>query len=190
MSTNTKICLYNWTRKAYPDTPAPPFPPLIKDLLAPLFPDTQAQAAIVNVYSPGDTLALHRDVAEHCGRGLVGLSLGCEGIFVIGSEEGLSCDDDDEDNDDDDDDDNGDRKEHPHPQTLTIRLNSGSAVYMSGPSRFAWHGVAQIIPGSCPDYLADWPAGSRDTHQEDYEAWRGWMGTKRINLNVRQMWDA
>jgi hypothetical protein len=24
---------------------------------------------------------------------------------------------------------------------------------------------------------------------EEYEAWRGWAKGKRVNLNVRQMWD-
>jgi alkylated DNA repair protein alkB family protein 1 len=58
-------------------------------------------------------------------------------------------------------------------------------VYMSGESRFAWHGVPQIVAGSCPQYLRDWPNGDKGEHEE----WKGWMAGKRVNLNVRQMWD-
>ncbi|KAI0577709.1 2OG-FeII-Oxy-2 domain-containing protein [Pyrenophora tritici-repentis] len=64
---------YNWTLKRYPTTPPPPpFPTDIKALLEAVFPQTRAEAAIVNLYSPRDTLSLHRDVAEDSGRGLVG----------------------------------------------------------------------------------------------------------------------
>jgi alkylated DNA repair protein alkB family protein 1 len=59
-------------------------------------------------------------------------------------------------------------------------LRSGDAVYMSGEARFAWHGVAKIVPGTCPDYLSDWPG-------KDFPDWKNWMRNKRINLNVRQM---
>ena len=57
---------------------------------------------------------------------------------------------------------------------------------MSGPSRFAWHGVPQIVKDTCPAYLRDWPAGEEGSHE--FEEWRGWMAGKRVNVNVRQMW--
>lgn len=100
------------------------------------------------------------------------MSLGCDAVFVIGKssspteEEGKGAGE----------------------SIVTLRLRSGSAVYMSGASRFAWHGVPQIVKGTCPDYLAHWPAGSGD-EEGQYEEWRGWMAGKRVNLNVRQMWD-
>lgn len=62
---------------------------------------------------------------------------------------------------------------------------------MSGESRFAWHGVPQIVKGTCPEYLEEWPA-ERDGDvgvRGEFAEWRGWMGGKRVNLNVRQMWD-
>lgn len=150
---------YDWTAKRYPSSPPPRFPPDIKALLEALFPSTRAEAAIVNLYSPGDTLSVHRDVAESSPHGLVSVSLGCDAVFVIG---------------------HGERE-------LVLRLRSGSAVYMAGDARFAWHGVPQIVGGTCPEYLAEWPA----EHDGDgeYEEWRGWMRGKRVNLNVRQMWD-
>ena len=171
---------YDWTQKRYPDSPPPDFPSDIKELLEGLFPGTKAEAAIVNLYSPGDTLSIHRDVAEDCARGLISVSLGCDAIFIIGTSHHRSL--------------NGanpaqgteEGEKETFERIAALRLRSGSAVYMSGESRFAWHGVPQIIPNTCPDYLKDWPAGDPGGSFED---WRGWMSSKRINLNVRQMWD-
>lgn len=118
----------------------------------------------MNLYSPGDTLSVHRDVAEHCATGLVSISLGCDAIFVIGRV----------------DEQTGEEK------VVAMRLRSGSAVYMSGESRFAWHGVPQILAGTCPEYLAEWPRGEGEG---GFEEWRGWMRAKRVNLNVRQMFN-
>ena len=132
------------------------------------------EAAIVNVYSPGDTLSLHRDVSEESDNGLVSISIGCDGIFIAGLEG-----EDDE-----------------NTTTLIVRLRSGDAVYMSGRSRYAWHGVPQIISDTCPSWLRAWPAElnlSEDTismeadERANFSKWKGWMGTKRINLNIRQM---
>ncbi|KZM24127.1 uncharacterized protein EKO05_0010802 [Ascochyta rabiei] len=164
---------YDWTSKHYPPTPPPPFPPDIKNLLERIWTHTRAEAAIVNLYSPGDTLSVHRDVAERASRGLISVSLGCDAVFVIGTSPSSNP--------------------TPSPSNaadkiVALRLRSGSAVYMSGQSRFAWHGVPQIVRGTCPEYLADWPAGSSSS-EEEFEAWRGWMGGKRVNLNVRQMWE-
>ncbi|KAG4428879.1 hypothetical protein IFR05_015640 [Cadophora sp. M221] len=150
---------YDWTAKAYPKEPPPPFPEDIASFIHKIFPSMEPQAAIVNVYSPGDTLSMHRDVSEKVDKGLVSISLGCDAIFIIG----LASDD-------------------APPVYEVLRLRSGDAVYMTGQSRLAWHGVPSIISGTCPDYLQDWPG-------EEFPEWRGWMKDKRINLNVRQMFD-
>lgn len=150
---------YDWTNKVYPDEAPPAFPTDVKDLLEGIFPEMKAQAAIVNLYSPGDTLSLHRDVSEESDNGLVSISLGCDCLFVVG----LGRDPSD---------------------TIVMHLRSGDALLMSKESRFAWHGVPKILPSSCPAYLASWPA-----EDNQYEEWRDWMKNKRINLNVRQMFD-
>ncbi|KAF3042753.1 hypothetical protein E8E12_009903 [Didymella heteroderae] len=62
---------YDWTAKQYPPSTPPPFPSDIKNLLESIWASTRAEAAIVNLYSPGDTLSVHRDVAETSGTGLV-----------------------------------------------------------------------------------------------------------------------
>ena len=149
---------YDWTKRKYPSGEPPAFPRDIRTMLHRLFPSIDPQAAIVNFYSPGDTLSVHRDVSEECDRGLISISLGCIAIFVVGSQDGS--------------------------QTAAIRLRSGDALLMTGPSRFAWHGVPKVLPNTCPEELQDWPATGQ---QSAYEQWRGWMTNKRVNFNVRQM---
>jgi len=159
---------YDWNNRVYPGEEPPPFPPDIAALLESLFPETLAQAAIVNFYTPGDTMMLHRDVSEETDKGLVSISMGCDGLFMIApNSHGKSL---------------GGGEPEDAKQYLLLRIRSGDAIYMTKDSRFAWHGVPKVLEGTCPDYLADWPA-----QDGQYEEWRGWMRNKRINLNVRQM---
>ncbi|KAI2633162.1 alkylated DNA repair protein AlkB [Hypomontagnella submonticulosa] len=162
---------YNWTNRVYPNQPPPEFPHDITNFLQTLFPDTLAQAAIVNFYSPGDTMMMHRDVSEESDKGLVSLSIGCDALFMIAP---------------------NDYKKRvtsnggggPEKPYLLLRLRSGDAIYMTQESRYAWHGVPKVLKGTCPDFLADWPA-----EDDKFQEWKGWMQNKRINLNVRQMKD-
>lgn len=154
---------YDWTRKEYPTGAPPAFPSDMARLIGELFGMTP-EAAIVNLYSPGDTLSLHRDVSEDCNRPLVSISLGCDGIFLVGLEGGNDAD---------------------VSRVACLQLRSGDAVVMSGESRYAWHGVPKVIAGSCPDWMEDWPCTGEGT--ERLADWKGWMKGKRINLNVRQM---
>jgi alkylated DNA repair protein alkB family protein 1 len=146
---------YDWTLKRYPTGTPPSFPGDVADLITGCFPAITPQAAIVNLYSPGDTLAPHRDISEASGKGLVSISIGCAGVFVIGCDGG--------------------------EEVLAVQLRSGDAVVMAGESRWAWHSVPKIQAGTCPQELEEWDGGSGQ--------WKGWMKGKRINLNVRQMWD-
>ena len=152
---------YDWTNKEYPPGPPPPFPRDVSNVLRAVFPETDAQAAILNVYSARDTLSMHRDVSEDCDAGLISVSFGCDGLFMISHDDDNGCE--------------------------VIRLHSGDAVYMVGQSRFAWHAVPRIIPSTCPDWLADWPLCPNNGHEHPYRNWKGWISGKRINLNVRQM---
>lgn len=153
---------YDWTAKEYPAGRPPSFPEDISKLLGAIFPQVNAQAAIVNVYSSGDTLSVHRDVSEECDVGLVSVSFGCDGLFLISHDDGQGSE--------------------------ILRLRSGDTVYMDGPSRFAWHGVPKIMPFTCPSGLASWPRSPKSSSGDPkYSAWKGWMAAKRVNLNVRQM---
>lgn len=149
------------------DREPPRFPPDLAHFLETLFPETLAQAAIVNFYSPGDTMMMHRDVSEETDKGLVSLSFGCDCLFMVapGASRGDSQ--------------HGGREKH-----LLLRLRSGDAVYMTKESRYAWHGVPKVIKGTCPGYLEKWPS-----ENGEYTEWQGWLTNKRINLNVRQMRD-
>ncbi|KAJ2991184.1 hypothetical protein NUW58_g2610 [Xylaria curta] len=160
---------YNWSEREYPNLPPPEFPKDIAGFLQTLFPETLAQAAIVNFYTPGDTMMMHRDVSEQTDKGLVSLSIGCDALFMIAPNAyGKSAQNPD-----------GVSPEKPY---LLLRLRSGDAIYMSQESRYAWHGVPKVLKGTCPAFLEDWPA-----EDGKFEEWKGWMRNKRINLNVRQM---
>ena len=121
---------YDWTKKTYPKERPPRFPKDIAQLLCDFFCRIKAQAAIVNLYSPGDTLALHRDVSEEVNQGLVSISFGCDALFFIGTSAS---------------------------RFHVLRLHSGDAVFMRGEGRYAWHGVPKVIKGTCPTYLEDFP---------------------------------
>ncbi|KAI6794705.1 oxidoreductase [Hortaea werneckii] len=155
---------YDWTAKQYPPEVPPDFPSDIKDLVEDLFP-MKAEAAIVNLYGPGDVLSVHRDVSEECAQPLVSISVGCDAIFICGLE--------------------SQEKDPDHGRIAAIRLRSGDALLMSGESRYAWHGVPKVLPDTCPHWLQDWPAVGE--HAERFRDYKGWMKRKRINLNVRQM---
>ncbi|KAF4549740.1 Alpha-ketoglutarate-dependent dioxygenase-like protein [Elsinoe fawcettii] len=156
---------YDWTAKEYPSSPPPLFPPDIAALINGIFPAIKPQAAILNLYSPGHTLSLHRDVSEECNRPLVSISLGCDGLFMAGLEtEAVS-------------------------KIATMRLSSGDVVVMSGQARYAWHGVPKILANTCPISLANWPVMPNDDSSKHYTDWKGWLSNKRINLNVRQMYS-
>jgi len=155
---------YDWTNKVYPEESPPDFPEDIARLLKGVFADMEPQAAIVNIYSAGDTLSLHRDVSEETNRGLVSISLGCDGLFIIGLR------------------DSNDPSDPRASRYHTLRLRSGDAVYMSEKARYAWHGVPKIISGTVPKLLDSWP-GAQFPSWQDYR----FMHDKRVNLNVRQM---
>ncbi|KAI0864063.1 hypothetical protein F4860DRAFT_466883 [Xylaria cubensis] len=160
---------YNWSDREYPNQLPPEFPEDIAGFLQALFPETIAQAAIVNFYTPGDTMMMHRDVSEQTDKGLVSLSIGCDALFMIAPNEyGKPTEDE--------------NATSPKKRYLLLRLRSGDAIYMSQESRYAWHGVPKVLKGTCPEFLQDWPA-----EDGKFEEWRGWMRNKRINLNVRQI---
>ena len=153
-------------------------------------------AAIVNVYSPGDALSVHRDVSEVSDAGLVSVSVGCDCIFIAGLEKPNAGDGGMDGGASED----GESSDENSGRAVALRLHSGDVLFMTGEARWAWHGVPLVVKGTCPTELADWPAEpegsagkvcrgeeSGEEEQDRYEAWRGWMSNKRINLNVRQL---
>ena len=89
------------------------------------------EACLINWYTEGDALGLHKDADEpEWNAPIVMFSLGDDALFQIG---GLSRDD---------------------PKS-TIRVRSGDVCIMAGKARQAWHGVSGIVPGSSGRILGD-----------------------------------
>lgn len=122
-----------------------------------------SQAAIVNFYSPGDTLSPHQDVAEHCSNDLISLSIGCSAVFYVG----LSR----------------------HDRTpLQVLVQSGDGVTMGQQSRFAFHGIGKVFENSCPEYLCkDSRFDCSISPKAKNYIYSQWIKSKRVNINVRQM---
>lgn len=92
----------------------------IRTRIPPFLPD----AALINYYSPGDTLCGHIDDAEvDLNQPLVSLSVGCPAVFLIG---GFTTD---------------------TPPTAMV-LRSGDAVVLHGDARRCYHGVPRIFPAA------------------------------------------
>lgn len=84
----------------------------------------QPEACLINWYGEGARMGLHQDRdEEEFAAPVLSLSLGDTAVFRIGGRE------------------RGD-------PTRSIRLASGDALLLSGPSRLAFHGVDRVIPGS------------------------------------------
>jgi alkylated DNA repair protein alkB family protein 1 len=162
---------YDWPTRSY-SKHATPFPEDLSKLVTGLFPHIRPESAVVLVYSAKDFMPVHRDVSEQCQRSLASFSVGCDGIFIMARGE-----------------DGGEGEKA--PRTVAIRVKSGDCVHLSGEARWAWHAMARTLPSTCPPHLASWPVGTGATPAEEkaYKKWKGYMGTKRINVSCRQVWD-
>ena len=104
---------------------------------------------------------------------MASISIGTDAIFIIGLFEGSPAVSEEEE------------------RILVMRIKSGDVLLMGGESRWAWHSVPKIMPtdlGTSGDALEEWP-GSEDSGSGINKLWSGWMKNRRVNLNVRQMWD-
>lgn len=163
---------YDWPTRSYAKH-ATPFPGDLSRLVMGLFPHIRPESGVVLTYSAKDFMPVHRDVSEQCQRALASFSVGCDGIFIMarGEDDGV--------------DDNA-------PRTVAIKVRSGDCVHLDGDARWAWHAMARTIPGTCPSHLTNWPVGTPGATVEEeraYKKWKGYMGTKRINVSCRQVWD-
>ncbi|KAF9736502.1 hypothetical protein PMIN02_011356 [Paraphaeosphaeria minitans] len=163
---------YDWPTRSYAKH-ATPFPADLSTLVTGLFPHIRPESGVVLMYGAKDFMPVHRDVSEQCQRALASFSVGCDGIFIMARG---------------DDGGEGDNA----PRTVAIRVRSGDVVHLTGQARWAWHAMARTIPSTCPSHLSDWPVGTPDATPEEkkmYKKWKGYMGTKRINVSCRQVWD-
>ena len=82
------------------------------------------EACLINWYAPGARMGLHQDRDEQeFAAPVLSLSLGDTAVFRIG----------------------GVVRSDP---TRSIKLASGDALLLSGPSRLAYHGIDRLIPDS------------------------------------------
>jgi DNA oxidative demethylase len=111
----------------HPETgrPWPAIPAPLLQLWQDVAPDAPPpEACLINHYTAGTKLGLHRDEDEQDRSApVVSVSLGDEAVFVIG---GLTRD--------------------APKQRITLR--SGDVLLMGGPSRLIYHGIDRIVPGS------------------------------------------
>jgi alkylated DNA repair protein alkB family protein 1 len=163
---------YDWPTRSYAKH-ATQFPGDLSKLVTGLFPHIHPESGVVLIYSAKDFMPVHRDVSEQCQRALASFSVGCDGIFIMArGEDGGQGDD--------------------APRTVAIRVKSGDCVHLTGDARWAWHAMARTIPSTCPLHLASWPVGTPGAtagEAKAYKKWNGFMGTKRINVSCRQVWD-
>ncbi|MFG2148120.1 alpha-ketoglutarate-dependent dioxygenase AlkB family protein [Streptomyces sp. NPDC048696] len=83
-------------------------------------PDT----ALVNFYDGDARMGMHQDKDERSGAPVVSLSIGDSCVFRFGNTEDRGC-----------------------PYT-DVELASGDLFVFGGPSRFAYHGVPKVLPGT------------------------------------------
>ncbi|KAH7355751.1 oxidoreductase domain-containing protein [Pyrenochaeta sp. MPI-SDFR-AT-0127] len=163
---------YDWPTRSY-SKHATQFPQDLSALVTGLFPHIRPESGVVLVYSAKDFMPVHRDVSEQCQRALASFSVGCDGIFIMARGE-----------------DGGEG--YNAPRSVAIRVHSGDCVHLMGDARWAWHAMARTIPSTCPLHLTDWPVGTpgaTPAEEKAYKKWKGYMGTKRINVSCRQVWD-
>ena len=116
----------------------------------------EPEAGVVNFYQDKDSLTAHVDQSEVDAHSpLVSISLSESAIFLVG---GTSRDD----------------------PPVSLLLQSGDAVIMSGPSRRVFHGVPRVLQDSMPWALLDgWDAS---------DLMKQFIRGTRININVRQVY--
>lgn len=103
----------------------PVMPPLVIELWRQATGATyDPEACLINYYGPAARLGLHRDEDEQAKEApILSISLGDTALFRLG----------------------GPTRKSP---TRSVRLSSGYAVVLEGPSRDWFHGVDRILPGT------------------------------------------
>ncbi|KAG7379373.1 Nucleic acid dioxygenase alkbh1 [Phytophthora pseudosyringae] len=160
---------YDWTARKYYKDSFSPVPELLQELgdrcASACGMILAAEAVIVNYYKTKSSMGGHLDDVEYTmDHPVVSLSLGSRCVFLMG----------------------GHTKDEP---PLEILLRSGDIAIMGGASRTCFHGVARVLPTPfivTGEELDALPQG--DASREEYEAIRTYLGSQRININVRQVY--
>ncbi|CAO1428610.1 unnamed protein product [Diamesa serratosioi] len=171
---------YNWTDKVYNEEIKNEFPNELGKLISTIaevlgFKNYKSEAAIVNFYPLGSTLAPHTDHSEFFLKSpLFSISFGQSAIFLIGGQT---------------------REEEP----LALFLNSGDVLIMSEESRLCYHSVPRVFKNlNKNSWNTDIENASlcSDLNYNELEECKNentWMHydeyliDSRINVNVRQV---
>ncbi|KFB49033.1 AGAP000155-PA-like protein [Anopheles sinensis] len=170
---------YDWSNKVYAESRKQSFPPDLAQLVRTIasvlgFERFSPEAAIVNYYPTGTTLAGHTDHSEDdLTAPLLSLSFGQPAVFLIG---GTS------------------RDERPD----AILLRSGDVLAMTGASRQCYHAVPRVfsdseLPEGVGKCIDRWKRTIYNTSQTDPMCENDWsliddyVQHCRININVRQV---
>lgn len=173
---------YDWDNKIYNENDKKEFPQDLHKLIAEFaeilgFKNFKSEAAIINFYPIGTTLAAHTDKSENCNSPLFSISFGQSAIFLIG----------------------GATKEE---NALPILLESGDVLVMSDKSRFKYHAVPRVFKSNQKSWNNDDDYGDQTIEfsknldlvvlQEclNLDKWRifeEYLEDSRINVNVRQV---
>ena len=145
MSVQT-VCLgWHWLPYRYSRTaddvdgaPVAPFPDWLGDLgrealtaaYGDATPTYAPDAALINFYDDQAKMGMHQDKEERADAPVVSLSIGDTCVFRFGNAESRG-----------------------RPYT-DIELRSGDLFVFGGPSRWAYHGVPKILPGTSPGLLS------------------------------------
>jgi DNA oxidative demethylase len=134
---NGKTYRYEPTRTDFDGLPAPPLPPLFRDLAREVASAAgmalDADLCIVNYYDADGRMGLHQDKDESAesiaaGVPVVSISIGDTARFLFG----------------------GLKRKDP---VEAIPLVSGDAFVFGGPARLRYHGVSRILAGTAPASL-------------------------------------
>jgi alkylated DNA repair protein (DNA oxidative demethylase) len=136
MSVQT-VCLgwlwqpYGYTRTTPDGTAVAPLPPWLAELgrsaVATAYGDTPGHTpdtALVNFYDGAARMGMHQDKHEQSAAPVVSLSIGDACLFRLG---------------------NTQNRNRPYTD---VRLESGDLIVFGGASRFAFHGVPKVFPGT------------------------------------------
>lgn len=150
-----QVCLglhwspYRYSRTTGDGEQVKPFPPRLRTLALAAVADAYGQAgdyapdiALINYYDSAARMGMHQDKEERCDAPVVSLSLGDSCVFRFGNTENRN-----------------------KPWT-DVTLESGDLFVFGGESRFAFHGVPRMMPGTGPSDID--------------------MGAGRLNITVRQ----
>jgi DNA oxidative demethylase len=135
---NGKTYRYEPTRTDFDGLPAPPLPPMFRELAreiaATVGMTLDADLCILNHYDADGRMGLHQDKDESpesiaAGLPVVSVSIGDTARFLFG----------------------GTKRKEP---VEALALESGDAFVFGGPARLRYHGVSRILPGTAPPPLA------------------------------------